>query len=475
MEAQPVALLVALLTLITTGSLAAQPLSAGALVLLALGLLWWAMLVESVLKRTRRAGLARLLHLLGWLAAFAGAGAPYTRQLSHGTTYAALFLDILVVTWFWQQGMRRAQAGFTYGQLITSFKTGFGVLLAALLLVIALPQQTALRDTLTGVTPVYFISGLIAISLARLGAIRGGSLAQGEVGVQSDPTRPWLFALSSLSLALLLIILLIEVIFPFHTFVSLFDALNPLWNVLGTLIGWLLYGMIFLFWPIYLLIGFLAHLGGQSGQQPGQPNQGYKPPNFPNRGPQDVPPELLNVARVLLIVLAMLAVILLIRALLNRRLRGVDEEEIDEMREGLDARTLLGQRWREWWNRRRKAGHAARLEQLDPDSARSRYREVLLATAAAGENLARRPAETPAEYQVRLLDALEQRTGMPPSEDIAEDVQSLEELTSAYVDERYGGKQSDAHLRHLLRIKAPHLLLRLRCLPTPPTQAPRDR
>lgn len=476
MEAQPVALLVALLTLITTGSLAAQPLSAGTLVLLALGLLWWAMFVESVLKRTRLARLAGLLHLLGWLAAFAGAGAPYARQLSHGTTFAALFLDALVVTWFWRQGMRRAQAGITYGQLITSFKAGFGVLLAALLLVIALPQQTALRDTLAGATPVYFISGLIAISLARLGAVRGESLAQGGVGAQSDPTRPWLLALTTLSILLLLIILLIEIIFPFHTLVSLFTALNPLWSLLGTLIGWLLYGMIFLFWPIYLLIGFLAHLGGQNGQQQGQPNQGYKPPNFPNRGPQDVPPELLNIARVLLIVLAILAVILLIRALLNRRLRGADEEEIDEVREGLDARSLLGQRWREWWNRRRKVGHAAGLEQLDPDSARARYREVLLATSAAGENLARRPAETPEEYQARLLNALEQRTGRPPSEDVAdEDVQGLEELTGAYVDERYGGKQSDTHLRHLLRSRVPHLLQRLKSLPTPPTQAPRDR
>ncbi len=370
MEAQPVALLVALLTLITTGSLTAQPLSAGALVLLALGVNWWAMFVENVLKRTRRAGLVNLLHLLGWLVAFAGAGSPYALQLSHGTTYAALFLDALVVTWFWRQGMRRAQAGFTYGQLITSFKTGFGLLLAALLLVIALPQQTALRDTLAGATPVYFISGLIGISLARLGAIRGGSLAQGGVGAQSDPTRPWLVALAAMSLALLLAILLIEIIFPFHTFVSLFTMLNPLWNALGMLIGWLLYGMIFLFWPIYLLIGFLAHLGGQIGQQPGQPNQGYTPPNFPNRGPQDIPPELLNIARVLLIALALLAVILLIRALLNRHLRGADEEEIDEVREGLDARSLLGQRWRVWWNRRRKTDHAVRLEQLDPDSAR---------------------------------------------------------------------------------------------------------
>lgn len=459
MEAQPVALLVALLTLITTGSLAAQPLSVGALVLLALGLLWWSMFVEYILKRTRRAGLSRLLHLLGWLAGFAGVGAPYALQLSHGATYAALFLDALVVAWFWRQGMRRAQAGITYGQLITSFKAGFGVLLAVLLLVIVLPQQTALRDTLAGATPVYFISGLIGISLARLGEIRSGSRAQS--GAQADPTRPWLLALTALGISLLLVILLIEVIFPFHTFVSLFIALNPLWSALGTLLGWLLYGLIFLFWPIYLLIDFLTHLGGHGGQQQGQSNQGYKPPNFPNRGPQDIPPELLNIARALLIAMALLAVILLIRALLNRRLIGGDDEEIDEVREGLGARSLLGQRWRDWWNRRRRASHVAGLEQLDPDSARARYREVLLATT--GDDLQRQPNETPSEYQARLLAYLKdaQASHFAP-EDLAPAIPSLlEGLTDTYNNERYGGKQTDERRRIYLRTWVPQLVKRL--------------
>jgi hypothetical protein len=461
MEAQPVALLVALLTLITAGTLTAQPLSVGVIVLLALGLLWWSMFVESVLRRTRRSGLARLLHLLGWLAAFSGAGSQYALLLSHGATYAALFLDALVVTWFWRQGMRRAQAGCTYGQLITSFKTGFGVLLAVLLLVIALPQQTALRDALAGATPVYFISGLIGISLARLGALRGGSSAQS--GPQSDPTRPWLVALAAMSIALLLVILLIEVIFPFHAFVALFTALNPLWNALGTLIGWLLYAMIVLLWPIYLLIDFLAHLGGHGGQQQGQQNQSYKPPTFPQRGPQDIPPELLTVARVLLIALALLTVILLIRALLNRRLRGEDGEEIDEVREGLDARSLLGKRWRAWWNRRRKSSHVVGLEQLDPDSARARYREVLLATA--GGDLQRQPNETPHEYQARLLtyliDAPVGLRHLAPEDTAPATPSLLEELTGAYSDERYGGKQTDERKRMRLRTWVPRLVTRL--------------
>ena len=95
--------------------------------------------------------------------------------------------------------------------------------------------------------------------------------------------------------------------------------------------------------------------------------------------------------------------LLLVRALLKRRMVGGHDEAVEEVREGLDARSLRGQRWREWWNRRRRANDAApALELLDPNSARARYREILLAAAEAGNDLRRWPAETPAEYQARL-------------------------------------------------------------------------
>lgn len=467
MEAQPAALVVLLITLVTTSTVTAHLVTTGGIVLLALGLLWWAMFVESVLRRTQRATLANWLYLVGWLAAFAAIGWPYFPRLLNAVSIAALFLDALLVTWFWRCGMRRAQVGFEYGQVITSFKVGFSVLLGMLLLVILLPQETGIRDALASATPVYFLSGLIGISLVRLGGIRRGRRAQDDG--QSDPTRPWLFALAAFGVSLLVLTFLIEVIFPFHSFESVLTVLNPLWDAIGTLLGWLLYGIVFLLWPIYLLIDFLTGLvRGKGNPQQGQTVNQHKSLLKGPQKPPEIPPVLYTIGRGVLIGLAVLAVLLLIRALLKRRMVGGRDDAVEEVRERLDARSLLGQRWREWWKRRRRKGAAGlALDRLDPNSARARYREVLLATAVAGDELARQPAETPAEYQERLRKHLSQpvkRTAMQSTDsDIVQPTgaEILEELTDAYERERYGGRRTDEGKRTQLRAWVPQLLKRL--------------
>lgn len=467
MEAQPAALVVLLLSLVTTAQLATQVVNTGGIVLLALGLLWWAMLVESVLRRRQRARLATWLYVLGWLAAFAALGWPYAPHLLSGASIAALFLDALLVTWFWRRGMRRAQVGFQYGQFITSFKIGFGVLLGMLLLVIILPQQTGLRDALAGATPAYFLSGLVAISLSRLGGIR--DVRRGLDDTHADPTRPWLFALAAFGLALLLLTVLIEVIFPFHAFESVLTILTPVWNTIGTVLGWLLYGVVFLLWPIYLLIDFLAGLirGKGNSQQQQQIGNQHKPPLKGPQGPATIPPELYTIGKGVLIALAVLIVVLLIRSFLKRRMVGGHDEEVEEVREGLDARSLLGERWRDWLARRRRRGATSPpLDLLDPNSARARYRELLLAAAERGENLPRRPAETPAEYRARL-DRYVSRAASPPtlsstdgSRPLPTDAEILEVLTQAYERERYGSKRTAEGTRAHLRAWVPQLLKR---------------
>lgn len=470
MEAQPVGLVVAVATLLTTRSLAAQPVGVGSIILLSLGLLWWAMFAESVLRRTKRARLVGWLNVLGWLLAFVALGSPYALQLADPAELAALFLDALLVTWCWRRGMQRAQAGFEYAQFISSFKIGFGIILGTLLLVIVLPQQTDLRDALANALPVYFLSGLLAISLARLGAIRGDRRAQD--GTQSDPTRPWLIALSLLGVALLLIIVVIEVLFPFHSFVSVLTALDPLVNAIKTLVGWLLYALIYLLWPVYLLFSFLLSLlKPRYPQQQTQPSQQQPPHKLPPNSPQPIPPALYNIATGVLIALAVLIVALLIRAFLKRRMVGDRDESVEEVREGLNARSLLGQRWRDWWNRRHKTAIAVPLEALDPDSARARYREMLVTAAASGDDLRRKPAETPAEYQARLLAYMNQGMNsgaLSPSPAAVPETPAdwsygviLDELTGAYNRERYGGKPTDDDRRGRLRLRVPHLLRRL--------------
>src|SRR5437588_7180128 len=66
MEAQPIALVIVLLTLMVAGTTATPPLGAGGVALVALGLLWWAMIVEHVIRRSLKGRRAARLHFLGW-------------------------------------------------------------------------------------------------------------------------------------------------------------------------------------------------------------------------------------------------------------------------------------------------------------------------------------------------------------------------------------------------------------------------
>src|SRR5712691_6121086 len=81
MEAQPIALVIALLTLMVTGTKATLPLGAGGIALIALGLLWWAMLVERVIRRAPRGRRAAWLHFLGLFVAFAVVVGPQLPSL----------------------------------------------------------------------------------------------------------------------------------------------------------------------------------------------------------------------------------------------------------------------------------------------------------------------------------------------------------------------------------------------------------
>ncbi len=464
MEAQPLALIVVVLTLLFTRTLADMPLGAGEIALLELGLLWWAMFVES---RVRRAGgdrkLARL-HLAGWLLALAITVGPLLPSLIHAQAIFSAFVDVAVVTWLWRRDMYYVQIGFEYSSLSASFKVGFGVLLAVLLLVIALPPLPSLRDALAFALPVFFLGGLVALSLARLGTIRHNRRA--PAGSQADPTRSWLFALALFGAFLTLLVLVLESIFSLSSFEFALGALAPLWNALGTLLGWILYGIIFLvLTPIYYLfswlIGLLTHHGAAtSPPQIVLPH----PPSRPQRPAQPIPPEVFTIGRWVFLLLAFVALLLLVRAILRRWFMRIDREGVEEVREGLDARSLLGERWRQWWKRRRGTRQEVMLEPLDPASARARYRELLHAVAAAKEQLARAPAETPTEYEQRLLAYLEASpvTSQNASHAVDEtDSQLLHELTRAYMLERYGGRQSDEDKRMHMPAWVTRLVARL--------------
>ncbi len=468
MEAQPIALVIAFLTLLIAGSKTTSPFGAGAIALVALGLLWWAMIVEHLIRQRFQGRRLAWLHLLSWLIAILAVVGALLPSALQGEGIPAVLVGVALVTWFWRRGRTWAQTGFEYGQLSTSFKVGFGILLGILAIVVVLPaaELQTLRAALAGNLPVFFLCGLVGLSLARLGAIRNARRTLD--GSQADPTRSWLLALTLLGVILIALVIAIEAIFSFASFELAVSALTPLWNALGTLVDWVLYGIIFLFVPVFYLVSFLIGLLPHQASAPQQPqNTGpQKPPFQVPRVPQTIPPEVLTLGRWIFLLVVMIVVLLVVRASLRRRFLTNADEEVEEVREGLDARSLLGERWRAWWNRRRRLSSALiPLEPLDPGSARAHYRELLQALATEKDDLARAPAETPAEYEARLLvhlgNAAPNAQELPSGDRRPPDRAILDELTRAYAGERYGGKLTLQHQRARLQSWVPHLVARL--------------
>jgi hypothetical protein len=467
MEAQPIAMLVALLTVLVAGPNATPPIGAGEIALVALGLLWWAMIMEGIARRRSIGRQAIWLYILGWLLAFIAVVGPFLLSVGRGESILAVLLGTVLVTWLWRRSMQRAQLGFEYGELATSFKVGFGVLLGVLLIAIVLPELQALRNALANAIPLFFLSGLVTLSFVRLGAIRSTHRAL-ESSQQADPTRSWLLALAIFGVTLIAIVLVIESLFSFASFELVLSVLTPLWNGLGTLVGWIVYGVVFLLSPLFYLISLLISLlKGHVSTKPQQQNVGPpKSPFLQAWSERNIPPEILVIGRWVFLALILIIAVLVVRASLQRWRKLSDDEGIEEVREGLDARSLLSERWREWWNRRRgRKSTAISLEPLDPGSARAHYREMLQAVATNNGELARTVAETPLEYEVRLLTYLEKETAhsqkLSNSAHSASENAFLGELTNAYALERYGGKQTDDRQRIHLRTRVPGLIARL--------------
>lgn len=96
------------------------------------------------------------------------------------------------------------------------------------------------------------------------------------------------------------------------------------------------------------------------------------------------------------------------------------------------------------------------------DSIRAVYRQLLQATAEAGAAVARREAETPAEYRARLQTLLAADTPETPG-DLPVDTTPamLDDLTGAYIRERYGDEPTEAPRRSAIRAGLDGLIARL--------------
>lgn len=464
MEAQPLAMVVTCVTFMLTEKFIPSFANMEGIALLAVSLLWWSMFVEHLTRTRHRNNSGRVvLSLLGWLVALAVVIGPALPSTLRGIDIPTTLIDVGFVTWLWRRGIYRACRRFEYAGLATSFKVGFSILLFILLLGIFIPQGQKILDLLFSVWPLFFLSGLIALSLARLGAIRNARNCDGS---QADPTRIWLLALTILCCGIFVLVIVLGSVFSFTRFELAFHALTPLWDALGTLVGWIFYAFIIIVLaPIFHLFTFLVGLLSHNTASKQQQTMPSSPFSHLQQGPQAISPELLDPGRWAFLILVCLIVLLILRASLQRWFSGDTQETLEEVREELDAPSLLRERWQTWWSRLRQRKTSISLESPDPTSARARYREFLQKVAQANSQLARRPTETADEYKARLLPYLEsvreQDRGQDHSHTLAEYSAILDALTHVYTHERYGGRETSGDQRANLQAWVTRLVVRL--------------
>lgn len=457
MEAQPIAMGIALLTLLSGSTLARAPLGIGELAVLLLGLLWWAMLLAALKARghLRSAFLQTLLRLGSLLVVWGIVAFPQLAELGDGAHVIVLVGELLLILWLWQRSCGRARLGFAYEPLARSFRVGLGVLLAVILLALVIQPALVLLPMLEASLTIFFLSGLVTLSLGRLGVIRQVRTVNGK---QADPTRSWVGALLLLSGGLIGVVFALEAVFSYASFLWILSALQPVWNGLGTVIGWVLYALLFLFLtPLFdglsWLIGLVRGHGHRQPQTP--PVLSSFTHLTQTQHAAQLPPELLQIGRWVVLGLVGLLVLALVRASLRRWFLPYAAEKLEETREPVERLP------RAPTTRRSRSQPRHLIEPLE--SARAFYRLFLHTLADARQELARQPSETPLEYEQRLHQEGESLdTGSANEQDAAvfapQDALTLETLTQAYMAERYGHQPLDAHQHASLRQQMPHLL-----------------
>ncbi len=428
METQPIVLALTFVGVALFSSSVVLPLGEESITLLLLGLHWWAKAVSSLTQDRIYTTKARLLQLLGL---FLAVSLAVVTHLSLLNNIPALCFSIILIIGFWYAGMVRVQTGPNDEYVLTSFKIGLGVLLGVLILTFINfdPVPPVLRDGLTYALPTFFLSGLISLSFTRIMMIRKESASSAQRGLKGDPTQGWL-----LILTLIWVIVIVSTLtFEAFGFQPVVIAASFLWSGLGIVANFFL-----------LLLSPLLQLFSKFFYPVTPPSKGIPIPQpTPSGGHAPPPPylaEILLIARMVLLTILLILLYFVLRGILRRWRIPPDDESEEEIRESLSRESILKTRRKEQ-RQRRKTGDLAALEPLDPNSMRARYRELLQELAWNGEKLERRADETPSEYQKRLLVLLKKDPSVESNgNDMPADPAMLDELTSAYLQERYGGK-----------------------------------
>jgi hypothetical protein len=417
METQPIAILLLFISEFTTQEIQPWVLNAGIITLLVLGLQWWAMFVAFLVRHQRYERYGRILHLAGLVMAIV--------LLALSVDSSILIPAALFTLGFWWLGLVQSHAELRDERLILTFKIGFLVLVGTLVLAFGAPTPADILTPLALDLPLFFLSGLFALSFTRLSMIRKEQARLPGV-MQTNTIRSWFLTLTLAWSAMMVCALALET----FSFQFIQNLVQPLWNLLGLLIDWVLF-------LLFVLLSLFKFPSISALPPPSLSHPQYSA-IAAQHAPAALSSSLVLIARLIFIVLALLLIFFIIRAILRTWRLAHPQESEEEIREGLSLRAFLQELRPQQTSPPLQENP---LEQLDPVSARARYRSLLQTLAMQEKFLAHRSNETPLEYERRLLTRLPQLPDDALQEQLADTLQ-LKELTTAYMYERYAGKAS---------------------------------
>jgi hypothetical protein len=302
-------------------------------------------------------------------------------------------------------------------------------IIAAAIASIGLPP--ALQPHVVGVLgfllPAEVFAGLVAAGLGRMALNQAERRADAYMRTND---RLWLGTSLVLALAAVGFALVINLILNYQSIGSLLALLGPIGTITNNLITLLVNGLAqllrFLFgWLIGLIHPLTSH---PTVKQPSSPIPNGKR----HSKPPPIPPEWLEIARIVLEAAALILVVVLFLWLMRKIVthQRPQEEILDEERESLDATSIFSSQLRAFLAGLRPARAPAWVDPLVPGSVRYLYRDFL--ETAGKHGMVRNTSETPDEYRARLSTT--PALGGPEQPDGGE---QLEALNEAYNSTRY--------------------------------------
>ncbi len=407
-------------------------------------------------------------------------GALFADLQAGNHQFAGVIGLVLLISYLWWRGLLLGRATIEVEQVSRTFKLGAAAVVVTLVFLGTIPPavRSGLESNLGFTLPAFLFVGLAALSLARLAEIRRGRRTGGDS--QSNPARSWVMALLALSGGLVLLTLVIEQFFSYNTWLALIKALQPVWDGMGTVLGWLALGLAYLlYWIFNPLVQWVRELLSSQQNSNSSHPIGPPPPSLPKNGSGNgVPIEWQTIGQWVLIGVGIIVLLLILwrafRVFASWRRPDAEEEE----RENLGTTRVLGEQLRSLLAalaarfQRRPSDEAPSAAPAPANNVRALYRRMLRQAQAQGQG--RHAPETPAEFAQRLRPLLvEEPAALPPFVEHlpvqspappegaklpAASQQELASLTAAYEQARYGDQEASPEELQTLTEGLDHLL-----------------